>query len=216
MIVASARSSADQTPVGAHMGVLRNRVKGHVALTAPRLAGLPVATEDLEAQREGVLALFTRVGELKATDTGADARVVSDALADRIVALVLNLVGHDLTPRRARLSDAGHFGRLVALTEPSLRGFDLESSHPHAATVLLYVAVQAQDEDRLFEQLTVWALQAGYWLTRTGTDSHALLAELRAQIVGLLGGDEDQPSVPPQRRGDHDSRVERQVVSLSR
>ncbi|MGQ0846904.1 MAG: hypothetical protein ACT4QF_22525 [Sporichthyaceae bacterium] len=191
------------------MSVLRNRVKGHVALVAPRLGGLPVAPADLEAQREGVAALFTRVAELKGTEVGVDARVVSGALADRIVAVVLDHVGHDLSRRRARLSDAAHFGRLVGLTEPTLRGFEPDRAHPHAATALLYVAVQAQDDDQLFEQLTVWALQAGYWLTRTGTDSHALLAELRAQIVGLLGDDEQAPTVPPQRRADHDSRAAR-------
>ena len=176
----------------------RGKVVGHVALTAPRLGGLPTPAADLEAQRGGVFALFTQVAELKKTETGIAARVPCDDLSYRLVAMVLHLIGHDLGTRRARLADAAHFGRLVGLFEPNLRGYDAERSHPHAATVLTYVAVQSTDADQLYEQLTVWALQAGYWLARTGTDPEALLNELRAQFVGLLATDD--PTVPAQRR----------------
>lgn len=176
----------------------RGRVTGHVALTAPRLGGTPAPAADLEAQRAGVLALFTGVGELKGTEAGADARTMSDALSHRLVAMVNHLIGHDLGARRSRLSDAAHFGRLVGVLEPDLPGYDPERSHPHAATALTYVAVQAQDADKLYEQLVVWALQAGYWLTRTGTHPDALLGELRSQFVGFLATDE--PTVPAQRR----------------
>ncbi|MGQ0467503.1 MAG: hypothetical protein ACT4QG_19570 [Sporichthyaceae bacterium] len=176
----------------------RGKVKGHVALTAPRLGGMPTAPDDLEAQRDGVFALFTQVGALKGTADGADARVLTDDLSFRLVAMVHHLIGHDLGARRARLSDAAHFGRLVGLLEPNLPGYDPERSHPHAATVLLYVAVQSGDADKLYEQLTVWALQASYWLTRTRTHPDALLNELRAQILGLLAA--DGPTVPAQRR----------------
>lgn len=176
----------------------RGKVTGHVALTAPRLGGMPTPAANLEAQRDGVFALFTQVGELKGTEAGANARVMSDDLSYRLVAMVLHLIGHDLGTRRTRLSDAAHFGRLVALLEQSLPGYDAERSHPHAATVLTYVAVQTEDADKLYEQLTVWALQAGYWLTRTRTHPDPLLDELRAQFVGFLAVDE--PTVPAQRR----------------
>lgn len=176
----------------------RGKVTGHVALTAPRLAGMPIPAADLEAQRDGVVALYTRLGELKATEAGASARVMSEALSHRLVAMVHHLIGHDLGTRRARISDAAHFGALVAVLEPNLPGYDAEQSHPYAATVLFYVAVQAEDTDRLYQQLVVWAVQAGYWLTRTGTAPDALLNELRAQFLGLLGS--DVPSIPAQRR----------------
>lgn len=175
----------------------RGKVTGHVALTAPRLGGMPTPAADLEAQRAGVLALFTQVGELKGTEAGADARTMSDALSHRLVAMVRHLIGHDLGARRSRLSDAAHFGRLVGVLEPDLAGYDAARSHPHAATVLTYVAVQAEDGDKLYEQLIVWALQAGYWLTRTGTHPDALLNELRAQFMGFLATDE--PTLPAQR-----------------
>lgn len=177
----------------------RGRVTGHVALTAPRLGGMPAPAADLEAQRDGVLALFTRVGELKATEAGARARVMSEALSHRLIAMVHHLIGHDLGARRTRLSDAAHFGALVGVLEPSLIGYEAERSHPHAATALTYVAVQSEDADKLYQQLTVWALQAGYWLTRTNTHPDALLNELRAQFLGFLAS--DSPTVPAQRRG---------------
>ncbi len=183
----------------------RRKVVGHVALTAPSLGRLPAAPEDLEAQRDGVTALFGSVAALKDTGTGADARVVSDAAADRLIVVCLELIGHDLTPRRTRLSDAAHFGRLVALLEPSLHGFDADRSHPHAATALTYVAVQTQDADKLFEQLSIWALQAGYWLTRTGVDSNVLLDALRAELRALLA--QVEPAIPRQRRGTQDDIV---------
>lgn len=203
------------------MYVLRSRreVVGHVALVPPSLGQLPVPAEDMEAQRDGVVALFARVAELKATDTGAEGRRFSDYVADGLTGLVLELIGHDLTDRRARLSDAAHFGCMVGLLEPSMRGYDAARSHPLAATALTYVAVQIQDEDKLFEQITVWALQAGYWLTRTGMDADVMLDELRTQLGALLAAVEPsveltvEPSVPRQRQATHDD-VEVDLVEI--
>jgi hypothetical protein len=156
----------------------------------------------MEAQRDGVAALFGKAGELKATEAGAEARLISDALADRVTALVLELIGYDLSDRRGRLSDAAHFGRMVGLLEPTMPNFDPARSHPYAATALFYVAVQSEDADKLFEQLATWTLQAGYWLTRTGMDSHVLLGELRTELTALLAAVE--PAVPQPRRATHD------------
>ena len=187
------------------------RVVGHVALVPPSLGQLPVPAEDMAAQRDGVVALFAHVAELKATETGVQSRRFSDYVADGLTALVLELIGHDLTTRRSRLSDAAHFGSMVGLLEPSMPGFDAARSHPLAATALTYVAVQTQDDDKLFEQITAWALQAGYWLTRTGMDANVLLDELRTQLTALLAAVE--PSVPRQRRATHDD-VEVDLVEL--
>lgn len=173
-----------------------------MALVPPSLGGLPTPAEDMEAQRDGVVALFARVTELKDTDAGAQVRRFADYLAGELTELVLELIGHDVTARRTRLSDATHFGCMVGLHEATLPGFEAARSHPHAATALTYVAVQTQDEDKLFEQLTVWALQAGYWLTRTAMDSRILLGELRDELTALLAAVD--PTVPRQRRATHD------------
>jgi len=44
------------------------------------------------------------------------------------------------------------------------------------AAVLCYIGAQFDHQDKLFEQLCRWSLEAGYYATRTDTDPDELLA----------------------------------------
>jgi hypothetical protein len=55
-----------------------------------------------------------------------------------------------------------------------------------AAAVLCYIGAQFAHDDKLFEQLCRWSLEAGYYATRTGTGAEELLASLRLDMARIL------------------------------
>jgi hypothetical protein len=112
-------------------------------------------------------------------------------------------LAYDLTAHRAKLTDAAHFGELLARAEQP----ENTLLAPATAAVLCYIGAEFRHEDKLFEQLCRWSLEAGYYATRTGTDPDELLAGLRADMARILRGLQlprqrpaiDIPSVPRPR-----------------
>jgi hypothetical protein len=145
----------------------------------PRLGEIRLPGEKPEAQRKAAAELVVAATELK---RGSNAQVDATVLAVGVIALVDELLEHNLAPYRAKLTDAAHFGELLARVDRAPEG----RMSPAAAAVLCYVGAQFDHEDKLFEQLCRWSLEAGYYATRTGTAADELLAGLRLDMAKIL------------------------------
>jgi hypothetical protein len=156
----------------------------------PRLGERRLPCARSEAHRKDAAALVVAATELKRTST-ADTRPMATVLAVGVIVLVDDLLEHNLTGHRAKLTDAAHFGQLIARVDEANRG----GLTPAAAAVLSAIGAQFNDADKLFEQLCRWTLEAGYYTARTGADPDEVLEVLRAEMARIVRG----LALPPQR-----------------
>lgn len=145
----------------------------------PRLGEIRLPGEKPEAQRKAAAELVVAATELKRNST---TQVEATVLAVGVIALVDELLEHNLTAYRAKLTDAAHFGELLARVDRAPDG----RMSTAAAAVLCYIGAQFEHEDKLFEQLCRWSLEAGYHAARTGADAEELLAGLRLDMASIL------------------------------
>jgi hypothetical protein len=157
----------------------------------PRLGERRLPCERSEAHRKDAAELLVAATALK-RNSAADTRPMATILAVGVIVVVDELLDHDLTVHRAKLTDAAHFGELIARVDEVNRG----GLTPAAAAVLSAIGAQFSDADPLFEQLCRWSLEAGYYVARTGADPDELLLVLRAEMTRIVRG----LGVPPQRQ----------------
>lgn len=155
--------------------------RGSSAPALPRLGEMRLPGEKPEAQRKEAAELVVAATELKRGSTAA-AQVDATVLAVGVIVLVDELLEHNLTAYRAKLTDAAHFGELLARADRAAEGWMSEA----ATAVLCYIGAQFEHEDKLFEQLCRWSLEAGYYATRTDTDADELLSSLRLDMARIL------------------------------
>jgi hypothetical protein len=154
--------------------------RGSSLPTLPRLGELRLPPDKPEAQRKAAGELVVAATALKRTAAASQADAT--VLAVGVVALVDEVLDHDLTPFLGRLIDAAHYGELLARADRAPAGRISEA----AAAVLCYIGAEFEHEDKLFEQLCRWSLEAGYYTTRTGTEVDELLASLRVDMARFL------------------------------
>jgi hypothetical protein len=147
----------------------------------PRLGELRLPGEKPEAQRKAAGELVVAATELKRSPA-APGQATASMLATGVVMLVDDLLDHDLTPYLAKLTDTAHYGELLARADRAPAGRMSEA----ATAVLCYIGAQFQHEDRLFEQLCRWSLEAGFFTARTGADVDDVLASLRVDMARFL------------------------------
>lgn len=147
----------------------------------PRLGDLRLPGDKPEAQRKAAGELVVAATELKRSPVAPD-RATASMLATGVVILVDELLDHDLTPYLAKLTDTAHYGELLARAD---RAPDARMSEA-ATAVLCYIGAQFQHEDKLFEQLCRWSLEAGFFTARTGADADDVLASLRVDMARFL------------------------------
>jgi len=152
-------------------------------LKAPRLGAVRMPAADPKPHRQAAANLVAAATELKRNGT-ASSQATATVLGVGVITLVDDLLEHDLTAHRGKLTDAAHFGELLARAEDAT---DTSLSEATAA-VLCYIGAQFDHQDKLFEQLCRWSLEAGYYATRTGTDPDELLAGLRTDMARILVG----------------------------
>jgi hypothetical protein len=155
--------------------------RGSSVPAPPRLGEIRLPGEKPEAQRKAAAELVVAATELKRGST-ASAQAAATVLAVGAIALVDELLEHNLTAYRGKLTDAAHFGELLARAERAPDG----RMSAAAAAVLCYIGAEFEHEDKLLEQLCRWSLEAGYYATRTGADADELLAGLRSDMVRIL------------------------------
>jgi hypothetical protein len=174
------------------------RIENCVELRPPALGARRVPGPRLRARQRHCVELVDTAAELK-KHAQPGSFVAAAALADAVIALISDLVGHDLRDRRTRFSTAAHFGGLLATAEEA-GGYAVSGlTEVHVDAVLAAVQAQFRDPDPLGEQLSGWMLEAGYFLVRTGCAPQILLAGLRAELLNLLDG-LDEESLEPTRR----------------
>jgi hypothetical protein len=115
------------------------------------------------------------------------------ALADSVIAVVDEVIGHDLSGHRDLFSAAAHFGGMLAAAEERQPGSAQGLVAPHAATVLACVEAQFSEPDQLAEQLSRWLLEAGYFLVRTGSATAPLVESLRGDLARLVAAVDQTP-----------------------
>jgi len=155
--------------------------RGSSLPTLPRLGELRLPPEKPETQRKAAGELVVAATELKRT-APLVGRAEATVLAVGVIALVDELLDHDLTPFLAKLTDTAHYGELLARSDRAPAGRMSEA----AAAVLSYIGAQFEHEDKLFEQLCRWSLETGYYCARTETDVDELLASLRVDMSRFL------------------------------
>jgi hypothetical protein len=175
------------------------RIENCVELRPPALGARRVPGPRLRTRQRRCVELLDAATELKKHAQPASF-LAAAALADAVIALIGDLVGHDLRERRTRLSTAAHFGGLVATVEEAGGRCVSGLTEVHVDAVLACVQAQFHDPDPLAEQLSAWMLEAGYFLVRTGAAPQMLLAGLRAELLNLLEGVDPASPEPAQRR----------------
>lgn len=156
----------------------------------PALGAARVPGPRLHAFQRSAVDLVAMAMELRPA-LGPDTLAVAAALADTVVNLVREIVGHDLGGYRSLFAEAAHFGGLVAVAEEhqvhSARG----RVAPHVVELLACVGAEFVEDDKLAEELCRWLLESGYFLVRTGTPTAPLVDSLRVDLTRLLAEVED-------------------------
>jgi hypothetical protein len=142
------------------------------------------------AHRRAAGELFVAATALKRAETGS--RPTATVLAVGVISLVDELLDHDLTAHLGKLTDAAHFGELLARADDVNRG----GLTPAGASVLSSIGAQFSAADPLLEQLSRWSLEAGYYAARTGADPDEVLAPLRVDMARIVHG----LALPPRPR----------------
>jgi|GEM_PF-4653186 len=168
-------------------------------LRPPALGEIRLPGERLRPHHRRAVELVALARRMKA-DAEPRTFAAAAALAESLVRMVDELIGHDLSAHRQRLADCAHFGGLIAAAEESNGRTDPGSSAPHADLVLACVAAQFSVADRLAEQLFRWSLEAGYFLVRTGFPPGELLGFLQADLVRLIRAVDGVRPIPAQAR----------------
>jgi len=183
MPLSTARPEDDELPV-------RPPALGARLLPGPRLRD----------HHRGAVDLVGADSELK-HQLGATSFAAAAALADAVIRMVNEVVGHDLAAHRTAFCEAGHFGGMVAVAEERAPGSESGRVAPHAAAVLACVEAQFSGADQLAEQLSRWLLEAGYFLVRSGSATQPLVDALRVDLTRLVDevGEAEEKTAPAVR-----------------
>lgn len=164
------------------MGLRRN-VGPYSFLTAPELGRVRDAGRQLRARRRGVDALFVQMAHLEHEPVAEVGRAMAAALADALVDTVATGADRDLSAHRDRLAGFVRAGWSAATAEERTGRMLGGLTEPHVATVLAFLALRNRADDELVKDVCDWALEAGYYLTRTGEPDGPLLAGLRRALT---------------------------------
>lgn len=169
--------------VAKRAGGLRVRVQ----VSEPVVGRVRVPAGDLAMQRDAVDAVLAAAVRQECGADGAAGRKVAELLADSIAVVVEELTGEALAVYRDRFAGLARFGWALAAAEDALPENVAGLTLPQVDTALLYLAMENRAADELVKAVSDWALEAGYFLGRTGRPVPVALTRLYLDLPVLFG-----------------------------
>lgn len=194
-----------------------------VRLTAPALGRGRMPSPELHAHRDGVDRVLADAARLAYSPEAADCRAAAEVVAAAVAVVVEELTGQDLAPQHARMANLAAVGWSVAAIEDLSSGSAVGLTLAHVDTVLLFLALENHADDELVKAVSDWALEAGYYLRRTGRRVPDLLPSLCRDLImlfpvrmladDLVEGEAAQPVPAPRAGADRAASAQSAIAS---